>query len=388
MTLRLKDEMERHGVRCCPNSTVHSIRPAESVRRPRRTLPPPPHHPRAVRRRQHPSMTCEHPLLWAQGREKVLVTSSGEEFSVDQVLMAIGRQPALGGLDLSDSVARDKHGHIAVDSKQRTSLEGVHAVGDVTGRVELTPMAIAAGGWALLSPTLHTPPPLTATPPPGRRLADRLYGGMPDAEADYEDVPSVVFSHPPLASVRSHGRKCAPSLPHIHTPLLTCAPVAHAAQVGASEEAAVQQHGADQVRVYRSSFVGMDFALQGQAEKKTRVRACVGEGSGPGGSRAVAADPGGAPAWRAQTFMKMVCAGPERRVVGLHMLGPHVDEMLQGFAVAVKVGAAPPLTPPCARCGAAPTSPRPLPALRARWVRLRRTLTARWRSIPPPPRKW
>lgn len=58
-----------------------------------------------------------------------------------------------------------------------------------------------------------------------------------------------------------------------------------AAQVGASEEAAVEQHGADQVRVYRSSFVGMDFALQGDEAKKTRVRALAGEMGVAGRSR-------------------------------------------------------------------------------------------------------
>lgn len=120
--------------------------------------------------------------------------------------MAIGRQPALEGLDLPAAVARDKLGHITVDSKQRTSLPGVHAVGDVTGRVELTPMAIAAGVCLARSlgpsPTMLPVTPLPTYSPQGRRLADRLFGGMPDAEADYENVPSVVFSHPPMACVR------------------------------------------------------------------------------------------------------------------------------------------------------------------------------------------
>lgn len=65
-----------------------------------------------------------------------------------------------------------------VDAYQNTVAPGVHAVGDVCGNVELTPMAIAAG----------------------RRLADRLYGGKTDAKADYESVPTVVFSDPPIGA--------------------------------------------------------------------------------------------------------------------------------------------------------------------------------------------
>jgi glutathione reductase (NADPH) len=73
----------------------------------------------------------------------------------------------------------EKSNYITVDDYQNTSAEGVYALGDVCGQIELTPMAIAAG----------------------RRLADRLFGGMPDAKADYHTVPTVVFSHPPIGTV-------------------------------------------------------------------------------------------------------------------------------------------------------------------------------------------
>ncbi|MBN8728613.1 MAG: glutathione-disulfide reductase [Xanthomonadales bacterium] len=171
----------------------------------------------------------------------------------DVLLWAIGRTPnseEIGaraiGLEL------DARGHVVVDDWQDTSLPNVHAVGDVTGRLELTPVAIAAA----------------------RRLMDRLFGGDAEARLDYANVPSVVFSHPPIGSV------------------------------GLSEAAARERHA--EVKVYRAGFRPMLTALAGGEET---------------------------------SFMKLVCAGPEERVVGIHLFGIGADEMLQGFAVAVKMGA-------------------------------------------------
>ncbi|NIQ53235.1 MAG: FAD-dependent oxidoreductase, partial [Gammaproteobacteria bacterium] len=93
----------------------------------------------------------------------------------DSVLWAIGRDANTGGLDLAAAgVETAADGTVPVDELQRTGAPGVHAVGDVTGRAPLTPVAIAAG----------------------RKLADRLFGGQPEARMDYDDIPSVVFSHP------------------------------------------------------------------------------------------------------------------------------------------------------------------------------------------------
>lgn len=98
----------------------------------------------------------------------------------DQIVSAIGRVPVTAPLHLDRAgVTPLKSGHIAVDEFQTTSVSSVLALGDVCGRVELTPMAIAAG----------------------RRLADRLYGGMPEAKADYDMVPTVVFSHPVIGTI-------------------------------------------------------------------------------------------------------------------------------------------------------------------------------------------
>jgi len=172
----------------------------------------------------------------------------------DEVIWAVGRAPNTQDLGLeSVGVALDAAGHVVTDEWQDTNVAGVHAVGDVTGRVALTPVAVAAS----------------------RRLADRLFGGRAEAKLDYANIPSVVFSHPPIGTV------------------------------GLSEEAARERHG-DAVKVYRTDFRPMLGALA-QREERTR--------------------------------MKLVCVGDEERVVGIHLIGAAADEILQGFAVALKLGA-------------------------------------------------
>ena len=183
-------------------------------------------------------------------------TADGREFEgFDCLLWAVGRSPNTAALDLTGAgVATGPHGHVVVDACQNASVRGVYAVGDVTGKAQLTPVAIAAG----------------------RRLADRLFGGQPDRCLSYENVPSVIFSHPPVGTV------------------------------GLSETRARERFGNEAVRVYRSEFVPMYNAL---TEHKPR------------------------------TAMKLVTVGEDERVVGCHLIGAGADEMLQGFAVAVTMGA-------------------------------------------------
>ncbi len=186
-------------------------------------------------------------------RVKVLESSgqSGETF--DRVLFATGREPNSDGLGLpAIGVEIDTHGFIVVDAFQDTAVANVHAVGDVSSRVALTPVAIAAA----------------------RRLMDRLFGGQPAARLDYQDIATVVFSHPPLG------------------------------KVGLNEAEARALHG-DAVKVYRSRFRPMLHALADSPQR---------------------------------SLFKLVCVGDEERVVGLHLLGEGADEILQGFAVAVKKG--------------------------------------------------
>jgi glutathione reductase (NADPH) len=129
----------------------------------------------------------------------------------------------------------------------------VYALGDATPQAGLTPVAIAAG----------------------RRLADRLYGGQKTRKMDYENIPSVVFSHPPIGTV------------------------------GLSEADARARYG-DAVHVFTSSFLPLYHVL---TPRKPRQH------------------------------MKLVTVGPTQRIVGIHVIGEGADEMLQGFAVALRMGA-------------------------------------------------
>ncbi len=177
---------------------------------------------------------------------------SGGEY--DAVIWAVGRGPNTADLGLDAAgVIRDGDGFIPVDGFQNTNVAGVYAIGDVTGGPALTPVAIAAG----------------------RRLADRLFGGQPERRLVYENIPSVVFSHPPIGTV------------------------------GLTEDEARDTHG-EAVKVYTTRFTGMFHAL---TEHKV------------------------------MTAMKLVTVGAKDRVVGAHIIGPGADEMLQGFAVAIRMGA-------------------------------------------------
>jgi glutathione reductase (NADPH) len=187
------------------------------------------------------------------GRINVHVGSGETLLDQDAVVWAAGRDPVTDFVDPGLRLRHDERGYIEVDEYQQTSAAGVFAIGDVTGRATLTPVAIAAG----------------------RRLADRLWGGMEGRKLSYEYIPTVVFGHPPLGTV------------------------------GLTEPQARVQFG-ETVKCYTSSFVPMYHALT-EAKHKTR--------------------------------MKLVTAGKEQRVVGVHLAGRDVAEMLQGFSVAVRMGA-------------------------------------------------
>jgi glutathione reductase (NADPH) len=186
---------------------------------------------------------------------KTLVAADGREFAgFDAVLWAIGRGPNVVGLDLpSAGVTQNGDDFIMTDEFQNTNIPGVHAIGDVTGRAALTPVAIAAG----------------------RRLSDRLFNGESDRRLDYDSIATVVFTHPPIGTV------------------------------GLTESEARAKYG-DAVKTYVADFTPMYHAL---TTRKTH------------------------------TDMKLVCLGPERKIVGCHIIGTGADEMMQGFAVAIRMGA-------------------------------------------------
>ncbi|HHW7507188.1 TPA: glutathione-disulfide reductase [Mannheimia haemolytica] len=185
-----------------------------------------------------------------------LKLQDGRETSVESLVWAIGREPATDKINLEAAgVETNERGFIKVDKFQNTNVPNIYAVGDIIeGGIELTPVAVAAG----------------------RRLSERLFNNKPNEHLDYSLVPTVVFSHPPIGTV------------------------------GLSEPKAIEQYGAENVKVYKSSFTAMYTAVT-QHRQPCR--------------------------------MKLVCVGEEEKVVGLHGIGFGVDEMIQGFAVAIKMGA-------------------------------------------------
>jgi len=180
----------------------------------------------------------------------------GREQTIDCLIWTIGREPTTDKINLQAAgVEANERGFIKVDKYQNTNVPGIYAVGDIIeGGIELTPVAVAAG----------------------RRLSERLFNHKPNEHLDYNLVPSVVFSHPPIGTV------------------------------GLTEPQAIEQYGAENVKVYKSSFTSMYTAVTQHRQ------ACR---------------------------MKLVCVGKEEKIVGLHGIGFGVDEMIQGFAVAIKMGA-------------------------------------------------
>ena len=184
--------------------------------------------------------------------------NKSDVLDIDCLLWAIGRSPEVEDLGLDKAgVKQDERGHIIADDYQNTNVDGIYSLGDVCGKFELTPVAIAAG----------------------RQLANRLFGGpdFKNAKLDYTNIPSAVFAHPEAGSI------------------------------GMTEPEAREKYG-DKVKVYYTSFTAMYYAMM-------------------------------EPEGKAPSKYKLICVGAEEKVIGLHILGSGCSEMLQGFGVAVKMGA-------------------------------------------------
>ena len=180
---------------------------------------------------------------------------NGETITVDCLIWAIGRAANTSGFGLEKTgVKLTEKGTIYSDEFENTSVPGIYALGDVTGKLDLTPVAIKAG----------------------RQLSERLFNNKADAKLDYTDVATVVFSHPVIGSV------------------------------GLTEEKAIAKYGAENIKVYKSSFTPMYTALGDNRQPST---------------------------------MKLVTLGDDEKIIGLHGIGYGVDEMIQGFSVAIKMGA-------------------------------------------------
>ncbi|KAI0045095.1 glutathione-disulfide reductase [Auriscalpium vulgare] len=195
----------------------------------------------------------------ARGQGLTLHLDSGKTLEVDTLIWAIGRRANTDNLGLEDvGVELDKTGSVVVDEYQATNVKNVWSIGDVQGKALLTPVAIAAG----------------------RRLSNRLFGPekFKDDKLSYENIPTVVFSHPPIGTV------------------------------GLTEPQARAKYGDDAVKIYKSNFRALYFSMVPAEHKEP-------------------------------TMFKLIVVGPEERVVGVHTIGQGSDELLQGFAVAVKMGA-------------------------------------------------
>ena len=180
---------------------------------------------------------------------------NGETITVDCLIWTIGRAANTSGFGLEKTgVKLTEKGTIYSDEFENTSVPGIYALGDVTGKLDLTPVAVKAG----------------------RQLSERLFNNKADAKLDYTDVATVVFSHPVIGSV------------------------------GLTEEKAIAKYGEENITVYKSSFTPMYTAL--------------GENRQP-------------------STMKLVTLGEDEKIIGLHGIGYGVDEMIQGFSVAIKMGA-------------------------------------------------
>ena len=180
---------------------------------------------------------------------------NGEMNAVDCLIWAIGRAANTSGFGLEKTgVKLTEKGTIYSDEFENTSVPGIYALGDVTGKLDLTPVAVKAG----------------------RQLSERLFNNKADAKLDYTDVATVVFSHPVIGSV------------------------------GLTEEKAIAKYGEENIKVYKSSFTPMYTALGDNRQPST---------------------------------MKLVTLGEDEKIIGLHGIGYGVDEMIQGFSVAIKMGA-------------------------------------------------
>ncbi|WP_332674799.1 glutathione-disulfide reductase [Aromatoleum sp.] len=177
---------------------------------------------------------------------------SGRPDVFDTVMFATGRKPNTEGLGLAElGVKLDDDGGIVVDDWQQTNVPGIHAVGDVTNRIALTPVAIREGF----------------------AVAATLFGGR-RTRVDYDNLPSAVFSQPPIATV------------------------------GLTEAQALKRF--DEVDIYRSDFRPLRHTLSGRDGR---------------------------------SLVKLVVETASQRVVGAHMAGADAPEIIQGIAIAVKMGA-------------------------------------------------
>ncbi|KAF4335407.1 glutathione reductase [Fusarium beomiforme] len=186
-------------------------------------------------------------------------TGQGKLEGLDTLIWAIGRSPEVEGLGLDVvGVKQNERGQIITDKYQNTNVENIYSLGDVVGKIELTPVAIAAG----------------------RKLSDRLFGGeeFNTSNLNYDLIPSVVFAHPEVGFI------------------------------GLTQEDAERKYGRDNIKIYKSFFTATYYTIMDQEDKRL-------------------------------SKYKLICQGKDEKIIGLHILGLGSGEILQGFGVAIKMGA-------------------------------------------------
>ena len=187
------------------------------------------------------------------GEQLMLTLSDGNEMATDCVMYATGREANTKNIGLEElGVNMKPNGEIIVDEYYKSSVDNIFAVGDVTGGMQLTPIAIKEGAA------------LTAT----------QFNDTPTF-VNYDHIPTAIFSQPPIGTV------------------------------GLSEEDAREKYG-DDVQVYRSEYKSMKFTLSGRDER---------------------------------SLIKLLVNASTDKVIGAHMIGPDSAEIIQGIAIAMKVGA-------------------------------------------------
>jgi len=173
----------------------------------------------------------------------------------DAVLCAAGIKANTENLGLENiGVKLNRNGTVVVDDYENTSVKGVYAIGDATGKVILTPVAKTAGA----------------------KLATRLFVNDPNSKLDYTVIPSVAFTHPTMG------------------------------KVGLTEKDAIEKYGKKNITVYKADFVNLFYQVTTHKQP---------------------------------TLFKLVCKLPEERVIGVHAIGRGIDEMIQGYSVALTAGA-------------------------------------------------
>jgi len=186
--------------------------------------------------------------------------SDGTHVDAEVVLSALGRKPNLDALNLANAGVEVSKGAVVVDEYQNSSVPGIYAIGDATNQINLTPVAIRQG----------------------RIVSDRVFGGKSNLKMCYDNIATVIFSHPPIGSV------------------------------GLTEEAAVNKWGTDNIKTYKSTFINMYYSPAKSDDLKLK------------------------------SMFKLIChVEPDgtERVVGAYAIGKSVDEMMQGISVAISMGA-------------------------------------------------